>query len=139
VKAVTVHDCARELGESPKAVRRWISAGCPVASRGGRGRGRSTLLDVDAVRQWRSAGPHVALLLSLAGAIPELIADAIVESLRLTDIDGFDKRKLAGPFAGAWYRCTTGVLDRLRAHCATVPDVGQTFPEKIEALRKIAR
>jgi hypothetical protein len=137
MKAVNVTAAARELGESPGTVRRWVRQGCPVASRGSRGRGRALLLDPEAVRQWRAATTGEALLLSIASAIPGVLADAMAESLRLAQ--GLDKRRLAGVLAGAWYLGASALLDHLRERCDQVPHVGDVLPAQIQALRKIAR
>jgi hypothetical protein len=47
-------EVARAMGKSPDTVRRWVSAGCPTISRGGRGRGRAAVLDLDEVRRWHN-------------------------------------------------------------------------------------
>lgn len=57
--ALAIPDAASELGVSTCTLRRWIAAGCPVARRGGRGRGRLTMVDPERVRAWR-AGDNLA-------------------------------------------------------------------------------
>lgn len=88
-KRLPVAEAARELGERPGTLRRWVREGCPVASAGQRGRGNALLLDPEQVQRWRAANDcdhsdakgHSALLAEFAGAIPGLVADAALEAL----------------------------------------------------------
>ncbi len=123
------------LGERPGTLRWWIRQGCPVASPGRRGRGGRTLIDPDAVREWRSAGDRERFALELAAALPNLLAKAAIESHRLAQ--GIDKRAVAGLLAASWYVGASAVLDHLRAQGFAVPDLVECPPE-IDALRKIA-
>lgn len=52
--ATNITDGAADLGMSSKQLRRWIRKGAPVIRTGGKGRGRSTLIDPCAVRAWLS-------------------------------------------------------------------------------------
>lgn len=133
---VPIATAAKALGVPVGTMRRWVREGCPTLSKGRRGRGHRVLIDLDAVRQWRSAGVTDRIYLTLAEAVPELLAKAAEESLRMAE--GFDKRRLAGVIAGSWYLSSTAMLDHLRAKCAHVPEL-TTVPERIELLRKIAR
>lgn len=131
-----IAQAARAMGERPGTVRRWVREGCPVTRRGARGRGRATELDPDEVRRWRQADAREAVVLELAGHLPEMLAVATAESWRLAT--GIDKRRLAGVLCALWYLCSTAILDRLREQCPSVPDLTR-LPERIEALQKIAR
>ncbi|KAF1721963.1 terminase small subunit [Pseudoxanthomonas wuyuanensis] len=135
-EGLPIGTAAQQLGIAPGTLRRWVREGCPVAARGRRGRGHAVLIDPDAVLQWRGAGERERLLLELAGAIPGLLAEAAVESLR--QAEGLDKRRLAGTLAATWYLSTTTLLDHLRMTCPAVPDLAEV-PEQIERLKKIAR
>lgn len=127
---------AAVLGVSERQLRRWLRAGCPVARRGGRGRGRAALVDPAAVSAWRRRSSAEDVLLVLAGEIPELAAAAVAESFRL--VEGPHKTACAGPMAGSWYLVCTAILDRLRADAPAVPELRAT-PEKILRLRQIFR
>src|SRR5262245_58720791 len=105
-------EAARELGISRSQLARDIRAGAPVARRGGRGRGRTTRIDVDAVAKWRKgkgAQLDVDALRLFAAVIPELVAEEIYEAF--TKIDGPHKRECAGALAAVWYCVTTRLLD----------------------------
>lgn len=136
MNAVPIHAAAQELGVSIPTLRRWMREGCPVARRGHRGRGCATLLDPVAVESWRRAQGGEDALLAFAGAVPELVAEAVTRSFLATD--GPHKRAMAGVLAGCWYVTTTAILDRLREHAPDVPEVDHV-PESITRLRKIAR
>lgn len=114
-------------------MRRWIGDGAPVARRGGRGRGRSTLVDVAALSAWRSGHaedyPHI-----LAGEVSEIVAAAMYEAF--VAIEGPHKRAAAGVLAGAWYLATSALLDRLRQDATDVPEL-RAQPEKVLMLRSI--
>src|SRR5690606_31797540 len=127
-------DAASALSVPAGTLRRWIREGCPHVP-GRRGRGCATLVDVQAVKQWRQANDRDALLQELAAALPDVLAAASVESWRLAE--GIDKRKLAGITAATWYVCTSAVLDHLREQCPAVPELAR-LPDEIERLRKIA-
>ena len=129
-------EAAQALGVRQGTLRRWIRQGCPVASRGRRGRGHAVLLDPAAVRQWREAGERERIFLELAAAVPHVLAHAAAKSFRLAE--GLDKRRLAGALAATWYVSASAVLDHLRQQCPAVPEVADV-PEEIASLRKIAR
>lgn len=130
-----LHDAARVLGVRPGTLRRWVREGCP-AQHGRRGRGHSTLVDPESVRQWREADPRAAAILEIAGALPDLLAIAIVESWRQSE--GVDKRRLAGLMVATWYTATTAILDHARTLNPNVPDVS-ALPESMVRLRKTNR
>lgn len=130
-----LHDAARALGIRPGTLRRWIRQGCP-AQRGRRGRGNSTLVNPESVRQWREADPVGVAILEIADALPETLAGAIAQSHRLAQ--GIDKRQLAGILAATWVMVTTAALDHLRDLNPYVPEI-ETLPDEIERLRKINR
>jgi hypothetical protein len=125
---------ARTLGVSEATLRRWLRVGAPVARRGGRGRGRRTLVDAAAIEAWRGCGKASDALVVFAAELPELVADAVHEAFMLTG--GPHKRATAGVLAATWYVVTVGILDRLRAD---VPDLHDPtlVPEKIAHLRMI--
>lgn len=77
MSGVPIAQAAQALDVSSITLRRWIAQGCPVARRGGRGRGRATLVDVQAVRAWREGGAVGQPHLDIAG----LIADAALATL----------------------------------------------------------
>lgn len=130
-----IPDAAQELGVSVATLRRWIQRGCPVASRGRRGRGCRTLVDPVAVRAWRRQSDGSDFARTLAGYIPELVGEAVNRSFLATD--GPHKRAVAGVLGGCWYLVTTAILDRLREHSPDIPEVS-TLPEPVANLRKIA-
>ena len=127
--AVTVAEAAAELGVSERQLRRWLRAGCPVARRGRRGRGGAALLDVDAVQAWRRQATAEDALATLAGAVPELVADAVHASF--LEAEGVRKSALAGVLCAVWYRVAASLLDQLGA------DAPAEVPHKIARLRHI--
>lgn len=129
---LTVDAAARELGVSVVTLRRWLARGAPHRP-GRRGRGHAALVDVGAVRAWRQANDRDTALLELAQAVPGVLARATAEAFR--QIEGPDKRRMAGVLAGLWYVLTTAMLDRLSP---AVPELAHEPPE-IERLREIAR
>jgi hypothetical protein len=134
--ALPLRDAARELGVSARQLERDVAAGAPVARRGGRGRGRVTLVDPAAIAAWRSAGAPTAGLLALSAELPELVANAVDDAFRQTE--GPHKAATAGAMAGTWYLVTTAILDRLRREMAEVPELS-AVPDKIDRLRRIFR
>ncbi len=81
-----VTEAAKELGERPGTVRRWVREGCPCTSPGRRGRGHALTVDIEAVRQWREArerkdSGRAALIVELRAAIPGIVADAALQAL----------------------------------------------------------
>ena len=140
-RALPTKHAASELGISDVTLRRWISAGAPVARRGKRGRGCQTLIDPLAVRSWRESQRADSesvehLLRDLAGRLPELIAGAIAEAFRLCP-DKRDAAGLAWVSAAAWGLVVGALLDHLRERLADIGEPG-AVPESIEILRKIA-
>lgn len=131
--ALPLPAAARALGVSERQLRRFLRDGAPVARRGGRGRGRATLIDVEAVRAWR-ARPDDRLR-QFAGEVPELVAEAAEEAFQL--VEGPQKRAAAGILAGAWYVTTTRLLGRLRGDLPDLQDPS-AIPPPIERLREIA-
>lgn len=133
-------DAARELGVAPVTLRRWARRGCPHQP-GQRGRGGAALFNVGAVRDWLatsaeagSAAGRRALALELSSQLPELMAEATRAAW--CQMEGTDKRRMAGVAARAWYACTTAALDRLLAEDASIPDPHE--PRAIRYLRQIA-
>lgn len=135
--SLPVADAARVLGIRPGTLRRWMREGCPVASRGRRGRGHAVLINPDAVRAWRDADQRAQVLLDLAAEVPRLLALAAEEAHR--QANGVDKRKLGEILAATWFVGASTVLDHLRARCADVPQISPELPAQIERLVKIAR
>jgi len=136
-RAVTVADAAKILKISAADVRRELRAGAPVVDRGGRGRGRSTLVDPAALAEFRStrqSGCAPGVLLAIAQEIPQLIAGAIDQAF--VESDGQHKRHLAAPLAAAWYLATCSVLDRMRRDAPDIAEPAE-IPEKINRLRVI--
>jgi hypothetical protein len=128
-------DAARELEVSEGTVRRWLAAGAPAARRGGRGRGRRTLIDPEAVRAWRRQGDDARadLAQALASELPEMVASACVDAYRLAP----DKRGAAFAAVATWQLVTGALVDRLRVEAPALSDPA-VIPEAIERLRKIA-
>lgn len=136
MNAVPIPDAARALGISPATLRRWMREGCPVASRGRRGRGLAAMINPGEVRAWRQAGEREAVLLALASSLPDVLAGGIEKAHQLAE--GTDKRRLAGILAGAWFLASAAILETLHElHPAIAPDP-RAVPDKIERLRKIA-
>ena len=136
-ECLPVPAAAHRLGVKPGTLRRWIRRGCPTVSPGRKGRGHACLVNLSDVQQWLKADQSDALLLELASALPEVMATASAEAWR--QIEGSDKRRLAGILAATWYVLSCAVLDHLRAKCPEIPEVAPTLPEPIERLRKIAQ
>lgn len=133
--ALTIPDAARALGVSVSSMRRMVENGAPVARRGGRGRGRATLIDLAALRAWQRPSGRLVAPVVLARTLPTAISAALATAYR--DLDRNDKRALAGIFAAAWYVATCAALDELRALDPAVPELDDV-PEEIARLRKIA-
>jgi len=91
---------------------------------------------VDAVLAWRRASRSDALILELAGELPNVLAAASLQAF--AQIEGSDKPRMAGVLAGVWYVAACTVLDHLRAKCPEVPEIS-SIPPEVERLRKIAR
>lgn len=133
---VKIAAAASELDVSVRTVRRYLEDGAPVALRG-RGRGRNTLVDVQAIEAWRrnkngTAAPSDALRV-FAAELPEIAASAIAEAFR--QIDG-NKCASAGVLAAAWFLVTSALLDRVRRDCPDLPEL-DAVPEKVDTLRRI--
>ncbi|WP_162434816.1 helix-turn-helix domain-containing protein [Pseudoxanthomonas koreensis] len=132
---LTLREAARALGISPRTLRRWLSAGAPVARRGRRGTGGAALIDPHAVLAWRDTCDADAALQAFAGRVPELVACAIAEAHRM--IEGPHKRATAGALAGTWFIVSAALTDALRQQVPTIPEIGNV-PREIERLRKCA-
>ena len=128
---------ASELEVSRATLRRWISEGAPVTRRGRRGRGCVTLVDPVAINAWRSGrlatAPDAGLRV-FADRIPEILADAVMETFQA--VQGSHKRPSADVLAAAWYLGTTRLLDAIRAEGLEVADPS-AMPAKIAQLRAI--
>jgi hypothetical protein len=135
--ALPIADAAAVLGVPVGTLRRWCREGAPVARPGRRGRGHALLVDPAAVLAWRAADTRAATALEIAAVIPELLADAAAQAH--CAVEGTDKRRAAGLFAGNWYVGSCALLDYLRAtYSAAVPDV-EHKPDAIQRLEQIAR
>lgn len=131
--AMPVATAARALGVSESTLRRKIRAGCPVARRGGRGRGKRTLIDPDAVRAWEAGGGDAALR-ELAGRIPEALGDAMFEAFRRAP----DKRNGAWIAAYGWQLAVYAIHDEIGERIAEdLPT--PAVPETIDRLKKLAK
>lgn len=133
---LAIPEAAAELGIPPGTLRRWVREGCPVAQRGRRGRGLAVLVSVPDVRAWRAADPCESQLLTLADELPHVLAGAAWQAL--CQVEGADKRRVAGLVAAFWFVTTTAALDHLRTKCPEIPEL-RCVPETIERLQKIAR
>lgn len=135
--AMPVATAARALGVSESTLRRKIRDGCPVARRGGRGRGKRTLIDPDAVRAWEASsggGDADAALRELAGRIPEALGDAMFAAFRAAP----DKRNGAWIAAYGWQLAVYSLYDEIAA--ALGEDLPTpAVPETIDRLTKIAK
>lgn len=136
MSAVPIHAAAQELGVSVATLRRWIRRGCPVAVRGHRGRGCRALIDPDAVRAWRQAGAREATLMALASSLPAVLAKAVEDAHQ--QVQGLDKRRLAGVMAATWFVATAAILEHMHELHPTIAPDPRAVPDKIERLRKIA-
>lgn len=145
VAGLTIEQAAAELGLPPTTLQFWVAHKCcPVARRGGRGRGNATLVDVAAVRRWQADRDQPAtnaqpttehdLALAYARRLPDLLADAMYNAWRETD--GPAKRQLAASLACAWYEIASQELDRLRVRHPDIPHIA-SLPEAIVKLKSI--
>ena len=140
--AVTLPVAARELGVSVPALRREIARGAPVARRGGRGRGRATLVDVAAVRAWRGSeavSERAAMLLRrgcAVEAIDQVLADALCEAFHDGSLTAFGLKpwQAARALGFGWYVATRAIRDHLQREDCALPAL--MVPEKIDALRE---
>ena len=139
---VTIGQAALALDLPESTLRFWIDRrGCPVARKGGRGRGRATLVDPVAIRRWMDGRDQPTapttehdVMLAYAERLPALLADALYNAWRETD--GPAKRQLAASVACAWYQAASAELDRLRDLHPDIPHV-TTVPEAIVKLKLI--
>lgn len=77
-------EAARALGVYPSTLRRWIQRGAPCERLGGVGRGNGSLVDVEAIRRWRSGGNDVG-----ASELLAELDEAMVDFLRRSSgLDG---------------------------------------------------
>jgi hypothetical protein len=136
-KPVSLAAAALELGMSVRNLHRELAAGAPVVRQGKPGRGRSTLVSVEAIAAWRrlrSASQATDVLQVFAAEIPELLAGAMYDAF--IAIEGPHKRPCADVLAGAWFRASNALLNRLREKSPAVPfDLPQ--PDKIVMLCRI--
>jgi hypothetical protein len=136
--AVSLKQAVSELGISRATLLRSIAEGAPVAQRGGRGRGRQTLVDPVAIAAWREARAaeqaEQQQLLEIAGVVPELVADAVHAAF--VQIEGAHKRAAAGLLTGAWYLIASALLDELRRRDPRISELTEV-PEKVSRLRVI--
>lgn len=129
-----VNDAARALGIRPGTLRRLCRQGLPHQP-GRKGRGCTTLVDIERARQWIAQPLDQQQLLTLADDIPRILARATFACWQ--QIEGPSKRTAAGHFAALWYTGTTALLDQLREQNPAIPEV-QASPPEIDRLRKIA-
>lgn len=144
VVALTIGQAAVALDLPESTLQFWISRkGCPVARKGGRGRGRATMIDVAAVRAWMAGRDQPAttaptterdVMRAYAERLPDLLAQAMFAAY--CAVESPAKRQLAASVAVAWYRAASQELDRLRDLWPDVPHV-TTVPETINKLKLI--
>ena len=142
--ALTIGQAAAELDLPPSTLHFWISRkGCPVARKGGRGRGNATMVDPAAVRRWQADRDQPAptaptsehdLALMYAQRLPDLLAQAMFAAY--CAVESPAKRQLAAAVACAWYQATSAELDRLRDRHPNIPHV-TSLPEAINKLKSI--
>jgi hypothetical protein len=135
VVLIPIPEAARLLEIRQGTLRRWCREGLPH-SPGQKGRGRKTLVDPERARNWRGAPIGERELLALANDMPIVLARAAYNCW--IEVEGVDRRRLAGIASALWYSAATSVLDRMREDCPAVPDV-QSLPPEIDRLTKIAR
>jgi hypothetical protein len=134
-EALPLLDAAHALGVSASTLRRWIAEGAPVARRGRRGRGRSTLVQVAAVTAWRAPGrPHPSLAAALARGL-ERSAVAVADAHR--ELNGPHKVASAGPMVASWYLTGAALIDALREVDPQLTDI-RALPEPLERLHKLS-
>jgi len=134
-RLVSLSVAAAELGEKPGTLRRWCREGMPH-DKGGRGRGKATMVDVAVARQWADLPADTQHLMTLADELPRIMATAVFN--RWCEFQGPDKRRLAGEMAVTWYICVTTLLDHLQALNPNVAEP-EKMPSEIDYLEKIAR
>lgn len=134
-RLVPVRVAAAELKIGEATLRRWIAQGAPVSRRGTRGRGRAALVNVAAIRAWRSPTRTGIDACVLAAVLPERIATALHDAHQ--HVAGPGKRQAAGVLALAWHVASCAVTDELRRYAPELLDVGD-LPASIERLQKIA-
>lgn len=144
VAGLTIGQAAVALDLPESTLQFWISRkGCPVARKGGRGRGNATLVDVAVVRAWVAARDQPAptaptsehdLALAYAARLPDLLAGALYRAW--CEVDSPAKPALAMQVARAWYQATSQELDRMRNRHPDIPHV-TALPEAINKLKLI--
>ncbi len=132
--ALPLPDAAHALGVSASTLRRWIAEGAPVARRGRRGRGRSTLVQVAAVTAWRAPGLSPSLAAALARGL-ERSAVAVADAHR--ELTGPHKVASAGPMVASWYLTGAALIDALREVDPQLTDIS-ALPEPLERLHKLS-
>jgi hypothetical protein len=134
--AIPLSQAAEALNVSTSTLDRWIRSGAPVSRRGGRGRGRCTLVDPQAIQAWRGlpAATDNTALRVFADQIPEIVAGAAFTAFMETT--GPHKRAAAGVLAGTWFLVVTALHDHMRKQGVEIPEV-KALPDKISHLRGI--
>jgi hypothetical protein len=132
--AVSLSVAARELGKNPSTLRRWIAEGAPCARRGGSGRGKGALVDLDALRRWKALTPNGVNAPGLAEFLQRL-APLLLEFHRNgREIDGWHRVLGIESFRAAAY--LVGLYELLELRLTREPS---DRPPEILLLEEIAR
>mgnify|MGYP001175494123 FL=1 len=132
MNGIPLAQAARALKIHRTTLRRWIAAGCPVVELGEVGRGRGSLVDLAAVRRWKSAQAGGDAVTRDDERVLGLIAESFVDCLKR---DGFHHRaqiaegQAAGFLFLVFERVWMNVTRRSRDEIA--------LPEQMKRLRSI--
>lgn len=127
-----IDDAARQLGVHRRTLTGWIDRGAPVVRQGRPGRGRPTLVDPDALREWRGqpaapAAPGLAL-----DELGEALAWALDQVFELSTRR--DRQALARELCLTWLIFMGNLADRL-----DVPSIADgDFPPLVRRLIRTA-
>lgn len=134
--AMPLKAAAVELGIRLGAMRRLVRDGAPVVRKGHRGRACSTLVDIDAIREWQRGGAD-AIVREVASALPLILAETMQDTFQQA-VGHMSNAQAAALLSAAWLRSANAVNDYMQTHCAGIPNIS-AMPAEIDRLRKIAQ
>ena len=113
---ISLAEAARVLGKHPATIRRWIAQGCPCETLGEVGRGRGSLVSLDAVQRWRAGNESRRDDDRILALIAESFSDALKRD-RASHRVGIDEGQAAGflvlVFERIWLNLTHRSRDEL--------------------------